>query len=69
MNTAIFKTGDPVYIDYPFEGVKFRYDDGKVYRKFNGKTAETEVPESNDLFRQAVLSGTQISQKDYERKR
>ena len=39
---------------------------GKVYRKFKDETAETEIPESNDLFRQAVLGGDQITQKQYE---
>ena len=69
MNTSAFRTGDPVYIDFPFEDVMFRYEGGKVYRKFYGETQETEVPQPSELFCQAVLSGKQVSQGDYERKR
>ena len=69
MNTSAFRTGDPVYIDFPFEDVMFRYEGGKAYRKFYGETQETEVPISNDLFRQAEFSGKQVSQADYESKR
>jgi hypothetical protein len=65
MNTSIFATGKPVYIDFPLEDVRFRFDKGKAYRKFYGEMKETEVGQSNDLFRQAVLAGQQISEKDY----
>ena len=65
MNTSIFATGKPVYIDFPIEDVRFRFDGGKVYRKFYGETEETEVDQSSDMFRQAVLAGTQISKEDY----
>jgi hypothetical protein len=65
MKTSIFATGNPVYIDFPLEDVRFRFDKGKVYRKFYGEMKETEVDQSNDLFRQAVLAGQQISEKDY----
>jgi hypothetical protein len=36
-----FEEGD-VYIDYPFEDVKFRWVDGKVYRKFHNSPEDTE---------------------------
>lgn len=64
----VFRTGQPVYSDFPFEDVMFRYENGKAYRKFYGETEETEVPQSNDLFRQAVLGGDQISEMTYNRK-
>jgi hypothetical protein len=67
MKTSIFATGKPVFIDFPTEDVRFRFDAGKVFRKFKDETAETEVPESNELFRQAVLGGEQVTQKEYER--
>ena len=56
----VFIKGD-VYIDYPFEAVKFRYDkkSGKVYRRFYGE-AEEEIPHSSDLYNQAIRTGKQI---------
>ena len=44
MKTSIFATGKPVFIDFPFEDVRFRFDAGKVYRKFKDETAEMEIP-------------------------
>ena len=63
----VFIKGD-VYIDYPFEAVKFRYDkkSGKVYRRFYGE-AEEEIPHSSDLYNQAIRTGKQITPEEYFR--
>lgn len=63
----VFQQGD-VYIDYPFEEAKFRYeqDTGKVFGRFSGR-AEVEVGYTNDLFRDAMRSGTQINREQYFR--
>jgi len=39
IDTSVFRTGQPVYIDFPFEDVMFRYENGRAYRKFCGETA------------------------------
>ena len=43
----VFAKGD-VYIDYPYEEAKFRYEKqtGKVFRRFYGE-AEDEIPPSD----------------------
>lgn len=60
-------SGD-VYIDYPFEEAKFRYDKkaGKVFRKFYGEK-EVEIPHSSVLFHEAISGGKQITKEEYER--
>lgn len=60
-----FKQGD-VYIDYAFEGAKFRYDSqtGQVYRRFYGQS-EVEIRPDADLYNQAILSGRQITHDEY----
>lgn len=63
----VFQKREPVYVDYPFEDVAFRWDSGKVYRKFY-KGHEQQIRESNDLFRQAVLSGEQITKAEYDKR-
>lgn len=62
-----FCQGD-VYLDYPFENVKFRYENktGKVYRRFY-KQAEEEVSYSSNLFRDAMSAGKQITCEEYFR--
>jgi hypothetical protein len=54
--SAAFRLGD-VYIDYPFEDVKFRFEfkTGKAYRKFYGQ-AEAEIPASSKLFNQGCVA-------------
>ncbi len=63
-----FTTQD-VFIDYPFESVKFRWDhrQRRVYRKFYGDAEETEVPYNSTLFNEALASGSQIEKDDYLR--
>jgi hypothetical protein len=61
----VFEIGD-VYIDFPFERAKFRFNKAthKVYLRFYGE-GEDEVPWSHELFREAILSGMQITREDY----
>ena len=60
-----FQQGD-VYIDYPFEDVKFRYEHAtsRVFRRFNNRD-EVEVGYTSDLFRDAMRSGRQIDRAQY----
>ncbi len=60
-----FKIGD-VYIDYPFENAKFRYEKqtNRVYRRFYGE-AEDEIRWDSDLYKQAILSGREITRDEY----
>jgi hypothetical protein len=60
-----FQDGD-VYIDYPFEDAKFRYEkqSGKVFRRFYG-APEVEIRSDADLYNQAILSGRQITRDEY----
>ena len=60
-----FQRGD-VYIDYPFEDAKFRYEHAtsSAFFRFCGRE-EVEVGYSNDLFRDAMRSGTQIDRQHY----
>lgn len=58
-----------VYIDYPFEEVMFRRmkKNGAIYRKFYGEEESSElVPHYNRLYNDALLSGDEITQKEYE---
>jgi hypothetical protein len=57
----------PVYIDYPFEDVAFRWQcDGTVYRKFYGEP-ETGIPMDSNLFCEAVSGGVEITAEEYSR--
>ncbi|ABD82120.1 hypothetical protein [Saccharophagus degradans] len=68
------KTGEylntkDVYIDYPFEEVMFRRmkKNGAIYRKFYGEKESTEVIHyQNKLYNEALLSGDEITQEEYE---
>jgi hypothetical protein len=62
-----FRTRD-IYLDYPFEDVKFRWDKQtkKVYRRYYGKK-EDEVDHSSDMFNQAIAAGTEITRDEYYR--
>lgn len=59
-------TKGTVFIDYPFEEVKFHYANGRVYRKFYGEQKETEIPPSSTLFHDAIASGQEISGTEYK---
>ena len=60
-----FRKGD-IYIDYPYEDAKFRWDKEteKVYRRFYGKR-ETEIDHTSDLFNEAISAGEQITRDAY----
>lgn len=60
-----FLAGD-VYIDYPYEDAKFRYEKatGKVFRRFYGKP-EVEIDSSSKLYNEAISGGKEISRDEY----
>ncbi len=62
-----FRAGD-VYIDFPYEDAKFRYEKktGKVYRRFYGE-AEKEIEPSSKLYHEAISAGNQITREEYYR--
>ena len=62
-----FLEGD-VYIDYPYEDAKFRFEKAtnKVYQRGYGGT-EMEIPYSSDLYHEAISAGEQITREDYFR--
>lgn len=62
-----FAQGD-VYIDYPFEDARFRFDHATktAYRKWHGQSHETRVPNDNRLYTEAIRSGSEITREDYE---
>lgn len=58
-----------VYVDYPFEEVMYRWDHKaeKIYVKFYGENEKTEaIPHDNKLFNDALLSGHEITQEEYQ---
>ncbi len=61
----VFMKGD-VYIDYPPEDVKFRFEHAtrKVYRRFYGEP-EDEIPHNSNLYHEAISAGKQITREDY----
>ncbi len=61
----VFQKGD-VYIDFPYEDMKFRFEKntGKVFGRFYGQT-EHEIDRSSTLFRDAVSSGELITKEEY----
>ena len=62
-----FIEGD-VYIDYPYEDAKFRFERAtlKVFRRFYGEP-EDEIPPSSNLYNEAISAGEQITREDYSR--
>ena len=65
MTTQAFIEGD-VYIDYPYEDAKFRFDKAtnKVYQRWYEGT-EMEIPHSSELFHEARSGGWRITAEDY----
>ena len=59
---------DDLYIDYPYEDAKFRYEKktGKVYRRFYGQP-EKEISPSSKLYHEAISAGKPISRTEYYR--
>ncbi len=69
INKGELFTQQDVYVDYPFEEVMFRHmkKDGAIYRKFYGEQESSEViSHDNRLFNDALLSGDEITQEEYE---
>jgi hypothetical protein len=62
---ALFRKGD-VYIDYPFEDMKFRFDKAtnKVFVRFYGKP-EVEIDQSDVHFNEAIQAGKVITKEQY----
>lgn len=60
-----FNEGD-VYIDYPYERAKFRWEleTKRVYRRFYGEQ-EVEIPHSSKLFHEAQSGGWVIDAEAY----
>jgi hypothetical protein len=65
VTTKAFIEGD-VYIDYPYEDAKFRFERAtlKVYRRFYGEP-EIEIPHDSKLYHEAKSGGWQITAEDY----
>ena len=61
----LFRRGD-VYIDYPFEDKKYRFDkaSNKVFVRCYGKK-EVEIDHGNAHFNEAIQAGNVISQEQY----
>src|SRR4051794_32669799 len=61
----VFREGD-VYLDFPYEDVKFRFEKatGKYYRRFY-RQAEDEVPFDSALLHEAISAGRQITREEY----
>ena len=62
----VFREGQDVYIDYPFEDVMFRweYQTHKVFRKFYGQ-GEVEIDHTSNLFHEAISTGEPITAEQY----
>ena len=60
-----FRAGD-VYIDYPYEDVKFRFEKetGKVYRRWYGES-EMEIPYDSELYNESHSGGWAITREKY----
>ena len=55
----------PVFINYPFEDVAFRWQSGGiVYRKFYGQP-ETRIASDSKLFHEAISTGVEITAEEY----
>jgi hypothetical protein len=58
----------PVYVDYPFESVMFRWDHltKQIFRKFYGEDeGRHPIPHDNRLFNDALMYGEEISESQY----
>ena len=66
LSKSDFKDRD-IFIDYDFEDVMFRYEyqTRRFFRKFYGKTEETEVSYDNRLLNDAMLFGEETDVQSY----
>ncbi len=60
---SVFSSGR-VWIDCDWESVCFRYDHGRVFRKFYGG-AEQEIDHANKLYNEAICRGDSITEQQY----
>lgn len=67
VSLELFQLGD-VYLDYPFEEMKFRFEKQtrRVFVRLYGK-AEVEIPHSDAHYKDAVSAGTVITREEYLR--
>ena len=67
VTTKAFIEGD-VYIDYPYERVKFRYvrATNTVYQRWYGKS-ESEIPHDSELYNESHSGGWAITREEYYR--
>jgi hypothetical protein len=65
LTLELFQLGD-VYIDYPFESAKFRYEKEttRIYRRFYDEP-EIELPHDSRLYHEAISGGKEINRDDY----
>jgi len=65
VSLELFRLGD-VYLDYPYEGMKFRFDKaaGRVFVRYYGQP-EVEIAQSNAHFNEAISAGTVITRDQY----
>ncbi len=63
-----FREGD-VYIDYPYEDVKFRFEKetNRNYRRGYGDSEEMEIPYDSDLYNESHSGGLAIPREGYFR--
>jgi len=61
----LFQKGD-VFLDYPFEEIKFRFDkaSNKVFARRYGQ-AEVEIKQTNAHFNEAISSGKVVTKEQY----
>jgi hypothetical protein len=61
---------EDIYIYYDFEEVMFRWDhqSKQVYRKFYSEQEfAAPIPQDNRLYTDALLSGSEITQEEYDK--
>jgi len=65
VSLELFRLGD-VYLEYRFEGMKFRFDKAtsRVFVRFYGQP-EVEIEQSDVHFREAISAGTVITKDQY----
>lgn len=63
-----FIEGD-VYIDYPYERVKFRYEreTNTVYQRWYEEPEETRIPSDSELYNESHSGGFAITREEYYR--
>jgi hypothetical protein len=62
----LFQKGD-VFLDYRFEGMKFRFEHAtkKVFVRYYGKP-EVEIDHTDEHYREAISAGAVITPEQYD---